>query len=82
MMASDMARTTDLGNAVLADRDAVRDAVQCQRKLAEKYGYLKTGGPIVVSGGSYVEILPANPAFIVIPTYDPLVVFAPPRPGL
>jgi hypothetical protein len=81
IMASEMAWTTDLGNAVLADRDAVMDAVQRQRKLAKKYGYLKTGGPVVVSGDSYVEILPANPAFIVVPAYDPLVVFAPPRPG-
>ena len=81
MMASDMAWTTDLGNAVLADRDAVMDAVQRQRKIARQYGYLKTGGPIVVSGDSYIEILPANPAFIVVPAYDPLVVFAPARPG-
>jgi hypothetical protein len=81
MMASDMAWTTDLGNAVLADRDAVMDAVQRQRKIAKQYGYLKTRGPIVVSGDSYVEILPANPAFIVVPAYDPLVVFAPPPPG-
>lgn len=80
-MASDMAWTTDLGNAVLADRNAVMDAVQHQRHLAEQYGYLRTGGPIVVSGGSYITILPANPAFIVVPAYNPVVVFAPPRPG-
>jgi len=80
-MASDMSWTTDLGNAVLAARDAVMDAVQRQRHKAKQYGYLRTGGPIVVSGGTYIDIVPANPAFIVVPAYDPLIVFAPPRPG-
>jgi len=80
-MASDMSWTTDLGNAVLAARDAVMDAVQRQRHKAKQYGYLRTGGPIVVSGGTYIDIVPANPAFIVVPAYDPLIVFAAPRPG-
>jgi len=80
-MASDMSWTTDLGNAVLAARDAVMDAVQRQRHRAKEYGYLRTGGPIVVSGGTYIDIVPADPAFIVVPAYDPLIVFAPPRPG-
>ena len=31
--------------------------------------------------GPYITILPANPAFIVVPYYNPLIVFAPPRPG-
>jgi len=81
MMASDMNWTTDLGNAVLAGRDAVMDAVQRARHKARQYGYLNSGGPIVVSGDTYVEILPTNPAFIVVPVYDPFVVYAPPRPG-
>ena len=81
MMASDMGWTTDLGNAVLAERDAVMDAVQAERHRAKQYGYLRTSGPIVVSGDSYIAIAPANPAFIVVPAYDPLVVFAAPRPG-
>jgi len=80
-MASDMSWTTDLGNAVLADRNAVMDAVQRARHKAKDYGYLRTGGPIVVSGGTYIDIMPADPAFIVVPAYDPLIVFAPPRPG-
>lgn len=81
MMASDMNWTTDLGNAVLAQRPDVMDAVQRMRKQAKKYGYLRSNQQIVVSGDSYIEILPTNPAFIVVPAYDPLVVFAPPRPG-
>jgi Protein of unknown function (DUF3300) len=81
MMASDMAWTNDLGNAVLADRDAVMDAVQHQRHLAAQYGYLRTNGQVVVSSGPYITILPVNPAFIVVPAYNPGVVFFAPRPG-
>jgi hypothetical protein len=80
-MASDMAWTTDLGNAVLASRDAVMDAVQRQRGLAVRYGYLKTNPQVVVATGPYITILPVNPAFIVVPAYNPAVVFVAPRPG-
>jgi hypothetical protein len=82
VMAADMTWTTDLGTAVLAERGSVMDAVQHERELARRYGYLRSAGPVVVSGTSYVEILPANPDFIVVPYYDPLVVFVPPRPGI
>ena len=81
MMASDMAWTNDLGNAVLADRDAVMDAVQHQRQVAEQYGYLRSNGQVVVSSGPYITIVPVNPAFIVVPAYNPGVVFFAPRPG-
>jgi hypothetical protein len=81
MMASDMAWTNDLGNAVLADRDAVMDAMQRMRKKAMEYGYLRSNPQIVVSNGPYIEIEPANPDFIVVPAYDPLIVYAAPRPG-
>src|ERR1700675_2872895 len=81
MMASDMDWTTDLGNAFLAQRQDVMDAVQRMRQKAKDYGYLRSNGQVIVKGGPYIEILPANPAFICVPSYDPLVVFAPPRPG-
>ena len=81
MMASDMGWTTDLGNAFLAQRQDVMDAVQRMRQKAKDYGYLRSNGQVIVKGGPYIEILPANPAFICVPSYDPLVVFAPPRPG-
>jgi Protein of unknown function (DUF3300) len=80
-MASDMAWTNDLGNAVLAQRPDVMDAVQRMRQKAKDYGYLRTGPQVVVSGGPYITILPVNPAFVVVPAYDPLIVYAPPRPG-
>jgi hypothetical protein len=82
MMASDMGWTQSLGNAFLAQQQDVMDAVQRQRRLARDYGYLRTNATVVVTGGGpWIEINPVNPAFIVVPAYDPLVVFAPPRPG-
>jgi hypothetical protein len=81
MMASDMSWTGELGNAFLAQQPDLMDAVQRERHRAYDYGYLRTNPQIIVNAGPYIEILPANPAFIVVPYYDPLIVFAPPRPG-
>jgi hypothetical protein len=81
MMASDMNWTRDLGDAFLAQQQDVMDAVQRMRQKARDFGYLRTNGQIVVSGGPYIAVDPVNPAFIVVPAYDPLIVFAPPRPG-
>lgn len=81
MMASDMDWTTDLGNAVLAQRPDVMDAVQRARHEAYDYGYLRSNGEIAVSDGAYITIAPVNPNFIVVPAYDPGVVFVRPRPG-
>jgi hypothetical protein len=80
-MASNMNWTNDLGNAFLGQRDAVMDAVQRQRQLAMRYGYLRTNPQVIVRGGPYIEIAPANPVFLSVPVYDPLVVYAAPRPG-
>ncbi len=81
MMASDMNWTTDLGNAFLAQQQEVMDAVQRERKKAYDYGYLRSNGQVVVGGGPYITIMPANPGFVVVPYYDPRVVFFAPRPG-
>ena len=80
-MASDMAWTNEPGNAFLAQQPDVMDAVQRERHRAYDYGYLRTNPQIIVNGGPYIEILPADPNFIVVPYYNPLIVFAPPRPG-
>jgi hypothetical protein len=81
MMASDMPWTQELGNAFLTQRDQVMDAVQRERQKAVNYGYLRSNPQIVVRTGPYVEIIPVNPDYIVVPYYDPLIVFAPPRRG-
>ena len=81
MMASDINWTRQLGDAFLANSGAVMDAVQRERHRAYDYGYLRTNPQIVVTPGPYIVIAPVNPAFIYVPVYDPLVVYAPPRPG-
>jgi hypothetical protein len=80
-MASDMNWTTDLGNAFLAQRQDVMDAVQRMRQKAREFGYLRSNGQVVVSGGPYIAITPVNPAFVCVPAYDPRVVYFAPRPG-
>lgn len=82
MMASSMQWTEEVGSAFLAQPNDVMDAVQRQRQLAVQYGYLRSGPQIIVSTGPYIEILPANPNFIVVPYYDPGIVFLPPRRGI
>lgn len=82
MMAQDPAWTQQLGNAVLIQRAEVMDAVQHVRRQAYEYRYLQTTPySTVVDAGGYIEILPVNPAYIYVPTYDPVVVFGPPPPG-
>jgi hypothetical protein len=81
MMNADMNWTSQLGNAFLADQQGVMDAVQRQRAAAQRFGYLRSNPQIVVSGGPYITILPVNPAFLVVPWYDPSIVFFAPRAG-
>ena len=81
MMASDMRWTEDLGNAFLGQPGEVMDAVQRMRQRARDYGYLRSNGQIIVSGGPYIEILPARADYIVVPYYDPGVIFVGPRRG-
>jgi hypothetical protein len=82
MMARDPAWTEQLGNAVLTQRPEVMDAVQRMRREARNYGYLVPNGYVnVVDAGGYIEILPLTPGVFYVPYYDPVVVFARPRPG-
>lgn len=81
MMASDMNWTTDLGNAFLAQQQDVMDAVQHERHKAYEYGYLRSNPQVVVTDGPYIAIAPVNPGYVVVPYYNPGVVFLAPRPG-
>ncbi|MGH9635489.1 MAG: DUF3300 domain-containing protein [Candidatus Angelobacter sp.] len=81
MMASDMGWTTDLGNAFLGQQQEVMYAVQRMRQRARDYGYLRTGPQIIVGGGPYITIMSARPDYVVVPTYDPVVVYERPRAG-
>jgi hypothetical protein len=81
MMASAMPWTQELGSAFLVQSQDVMDAVQRNRQKAVSYGYLRTNPQVRVVSGPYIEIVPVNPDYIVVPYYDPLIVYARPRPG-
>jgi hypothetical protein len=81
MMARDMNWTNSLGDAFLASQGEVMDAVQRMRHAAYDYGYLRTNGQVIVRSGPYIEIGLANPGYVIVPYYDPYIVFARPRPG-
>ena len=82
MMSGDMGWTQQLGNAVLANRGSVMDAVQQQRQIAQSYGYLRNSDQLrVVGGAGNIQILPTDPGLLYVPYYNPYVVYSRPRPG-
>ena len=83
MMAQDMGWTQQLGNAVLAQRNDVMDAVQRERQRAYNYHYLQNNQyeRVVFAGPGDIEIMPSTPGYYAVPYYDPYVVYGPPRPG-
>jgi len=80
-LAGDMDWTRRLGDAFLAQPNDVMDAAQRMRHQAYDYGYLRSGPRVVVRTGPFITIDPVDPYFIAVPYYDPLVVYAPLRPG-
>ena len=72
--------TTDLGNAFLAQQADVMAAVQRMRARAQANGRLQSTPQQVVTddtegGQQAIEIQPANPQVIYVPTYDPAYVW-------
>lgn len=83
-MAQNMGWTEQLGNAVLAQRGDVMDAVQRMRAQAYQYGYLRDPQygqyeRVIYNGPGAIEIVPVNPGFYYVPYYNPIVVYARPR---
>ena len=84
-LTSDIRWATDLGNAFLAQQADVMNAVQHLRAEARDSGKL-TDTPqqnVVVEnqdGQSAIEIQPADPQVIYVPTYDPGYFWGPPPP--
>jgi len=79
----DVTWTTNLGNAFLAQQQDVMDAVQRMRQRAEQAGKLApTPQENVIdttdNGQPAIEIMPADPAVIYVPVYDPLWIWGPP----
>ena len=79
----DVAWTTNLGNAFLAQQQDVMDAVQRMRQKAQQAGKLQSTEQQNVTtatdaGQPYIEIEPANPQVIYVPVYDPMWIWGPP----
>jgi len=79
----DIAWTTNLGNAFLAQESEVMDAVQRMRARAAQNGKLNSSPQEVVTqtyeaGRPIYEILPAQPDVIYVPYYDPFWIWGAP----
>ena len=77
-MDEDLAWTRDLGDAFLAQKTELMDAVQRLRTKAIEAGTLKTTAEQVVSQDQGMVLLnPASPDVVYVPTYSPVVVYGP-----
>jgi hypothetical protein len=79
----DVAWTTNLGNAFLAQQQSVMDAVQRMRQKAQQSGKLQstpqeTVATTTANGQPNIEIEPANPEVIYVPVYDPMWIWGAP----
>lgn len=82
----DIRWTNDVGNAFLAQQADVMSAVQRMRASAKANGKLTSSPQQVVTtetanGQSSIEIQPASPDVVYVPTYDPGYVWGPPAWG-
>ncbi|SOE55839.1 Protein of unknown function [Burkholderia sp. OK233] len=75
-MASKPDWVSQLGTAFLGQSNDVMDSVQRLRKQAQAAGNLKTSSQQkVVVEQSTIQIVPANPQVVYVPTYNPTVVY-------
>ncbi|HYJ05169.1 MAG TPA: DUF3300 domain-containing protein [Chthoniobacterales bacterium] len=82
-LAENVAWTTDLGNAFLAQQADVMDAVQRMRTKAQTAGNLKPSKEQKVEskqvqGKTVVVIEQADPKVVYVPAYNPTIVYGPP----
>jgi hypothetical protein len=75
-MDDNLAWTTALGQAFLAQQQDVMDSIQRLRAQAQALGNLQSSPQenVVADAGS-IEILPANPELIYVPVYQPDMVY-------
>ena len=70
--------TERLGDAFLAQQEQVMDTVQDLRHRAELAGNLHSGDRArILRQGETIIIEPANPRFVYVPYYDPVIVYGP-----
>ncbi|HOV84820.1 MAG TPA: DUF3300 domain-containing protein [Syntrophobacteraceae bacterium] len=78
LMAEKPEWTKKLGDAFMAQEGQVMDTIQSLRAKAKAKGNLKsTKEQKVVVRGESIEIVPANPRVVYVPTYNPLEVYGP-----
>lgn len=76
MMAENAEWTADLGDAFLNQPDDVTRSIQRLRWQARNLGNLVSNNrQTVIITGNYIEIIPAQPQYIYVPSYDPSVVY-------
>ncbi len=75
-MDDNLAWTTAVGQAFINQQQDVMDSIQRLRAQAQALGNLQSNPEeTVVDDDGAIEILPANPQMIYVPTYQPSVVF-------
>jgi len=82
-LAGNIAWTTDLGNAFLAQQSDVMDAVQRMRAKAKEKGTLASNQQQkvetqVVENKNVIVIQPTSTEVVYVPSYNPTVVYGPP----
>lgn len=85
-LSADVQWLTDLGNAFLAQQADVMNAIQDLRAEARGAGMLRGSPRFQVNtetqgARTVIEIAPANPQIIYVPSYDPYAVWGPPVYG-
>jgi Protein of unknown function (DUF3300) len=91
LLSRDVQWTTALGNAFLAQQVDVMDAIQRLRARAQNNGRLRSTPQEIVTnpwqGGQWqpgddpIEIRPADPRMIYVPSYNPQNIWGPPAQG-
>jgi Protein of unknown function (DUF3300) len=78
-MAANLDWTADLGNAYFNQPEDVLEAVQVMRRRAQAAGTLRTTAQeIVRQDAGEIELAPADPEFVYVPTYNPWAAYGEP----
>ncbi|MEM5787364.1 MAG: DUF3300 domain-containing protein [Syntrophobacteraceae bacterium] len=76
MMSDKMEWTQRMGDAFMTQQSDVMETIQSLRHKAHAQGNLKSTDQLRIAvRGQSIEILPANPRVIYVPTYNPTVIY-------
>lgn len=75
-MTQGAAWTQSLGQAFTAQQQQVLDTIQSLRRQARATGHLRSNARMTISTvGNFIDLQPANPRVLYVPTYDPSFVY-------